>query len=250
MMAHRDLLPQYASEVRKTNPNSCVILIGSVARNTNSERSDLDLLVLSNETPRIPPPPAGFHVASGSVTNFVENLKAGEDFEAWCVRLGTIIEDDGLWAEVKDRPEASVWPSWEKKIVHGTRRLFVGGELLKQGDLDAASEELLYAIGHASRGLLLKSMVFPLSRPELEGQVRSLDFPRLAEVHRRLRLDENVSLRFLNRCQKYAKKILCHLGAHVYEYNAREFRRKQTIKAERRRLRELSSAPGARNQGI
>jgi len=239
-MTHRDLLPEYVTKIRKANENSSIILIGSVARNTNSERSDLDLLVLSEEDPHIPTAPTGFHVASNSATNFVENLKAGEDFEAWCIRLGTVLEDNGLWAQIKARPEAGVWPSWEKKIHHGTRRLFLGVELMKRGDLDAASEEMLYAIGHAIRGILLKSSVFPLSRPELEDQVRSLNYPQLAEIHRGLRLGENVSFRFLNRCQKYAKKLLCHLSTDVYALCAGEFRRKQRIKADKLRLRGLA----------
>lgn len=232
-MTQDDLLQQYVKEVRNANPSVCVVLVGSVARGTSSDRSDLDVLVVGDDPPRLPRGPKGFHVASGSISKFLENLKSGEDFEAWCVRLGKVLHDDGVWARVKTRPEASVWPSWEKKILHGARRLFLAGQLVQRGDLDAASEEMLYALGHAGRGLLLKAMIFPLSRPELENQVRALKYPHLAEAHRRLRLDDRVSFQFLNQCQQYTKKLLCHLSKDLYGQFAREFQRKQRIKAAR-----------------
>lgn len=241
-MTQDDALQQYVARVREANPSVCVVLIGSVARGTSSDRSDLDVLVVSEETPRLPTAPKGFHVASSSITKFLENLKSGEDFEAWCVRLGKVLHDDGVWAHVKTRSEVTVWPNWERKILHGARRLFLAGQLIKRGDLDAASEEMLYALGHAGRGLLLKAAIFPLSRPELEDQIRAVKYPRLAEVHRRLRLDDAVSFQFLNRCQQYAKKLFCHLSTDLYGQCAREFQRKQRIKADRLRLRKSTSA--------
>lgn len=232
----QDLLQHYVAQVRETNPNVCIVLIGSVARGTSSDRSDLDVLVLSEDTPRLPIPPKGFHVASNSAVKFLDNLKSGEDFESWCVRLGIVLHDDGVWARVKSRPEAAVWPNWERKILHGARRLFLAGQLIEHGDIDAASEEMLYALGHAGRGLLLKAKIFPLSRPELEDQVSALKYPHLAEAHRRLRAGDNLSFEFLSQCRRYGKKLLCHLSSNLYGQCSREFQRKQRIKADRLRL--------------
>jgi Nucleotidyltransferase domain len=232
----QDSLQQYLGQVREANPIVSVVLVGSVARGTDSDRSDLDLLVVAKEAPQLPPAPKGFHVASSSVTKFLEKLRSGEDFEAWCVRLGVVLHDDGFWMDVKSRPESSLWPSWQKKILHGTRRLFLSGQLIQVGDLGAASEEMLYALGHAGRGLLLKANTFPLSRPELEGQLEAIKYPHLALAHRRLRVDEHISLDFLRQCQRYAKKLLCHLDTALYGQYARDFRHKQLIRAEKRRL--------------
>ena len=52
-------------------------------------------------------------------------------------------------------------------------------ELLEVGDVDAASEELLFAASHVARAVLLKQGVFPLSRPELPSQLKDVD-PSLA----------------------------------------------------------------------
>jgi hypothetical protein len=237
----QDLLQHYVAQVREVNPSVCVVLIGSVARGTSSDRSDLDVLVISEDAPRLPLAPKGFHVASSSAAKFLKSLESGEDFEAWCVRLGVVLHDDGIWARVKTRPEAAVWPNWERKILHGTRRLFLAGQLIQRGDPDAAAEEMLYALGHAGRGLLLKAGIFPLSRPELEGQVRALKYPHLAEAHRRLRLGDSLSFEFLRQCRQYAKKLLCHLSTNLYGQCAREFQRKQRIKADRLRLQRFNS---------
>ena len=47
--------------------------------------------------------------------------------------------------------------------------------LLDVGDLDAASEELLFAASHVARATLLRDGVFPLSRPELPSQLDTVD---------------------------------------------------------------------------
>ena len=121
-MTQDDALQQYVARVREANPSVCVVLIGSVplGEPSRTERF-LDVLVVSEETPRLPTAPKGFHVASSSITKFLENLKSGEDFEAWCVRLGKVLHDDGVWAHVKTRSEVTVWPNWERKILHEAR---------------------------------------------------------------------------------------------------------------------------------
>lgn len=107
------------------------------------------------------------------VADFLHNLRLGDDFESWCVRLGVTLSDGrGCWAAILASEESKQWPRWELKVLHGARRLFLADSLLKMGDNTAASEELVYALGHIARGLLLKSGIFPLSRPELAEQLR------------------------------------------------------------------------------
>ena len=56
-------------------------------------------------------------------------------------------------------------------------------DLLAVGDVEAASEELMFAVTHVARAILLKEGVFPLSRPELPAQLRDSepDIARLLE---------------------------------------------------------------------
>ena len=66
---------------------------------------------------------------------------------------------------------------------HARKRMNVALELLEMGDVEAASEELMFAASHVARAILLERGVFPLSRPELPAQLRDRepDIARLLE---------------------------------------------------------------------
>ena len=54
-------------------------------------------------------------------------------------------------------------------------------DLLDVGDVDAASEEMMFAASHVARAVLLQHGRFPLSRMELPSQLEDLE-PDLAWV--------------------------------------------------------------------
>jgi predicted nucleotidyltransferase len=207
-----------------------VVLVGSAARNAQTENSDIDLLVISASPLSNLYAPPRVHLVHSTFDDFIKQLQSGEDFEAWSVRFGIVIHDNGLWSEILSRPEAKTWPSWKKKVMHGARRLFLAKGLIMTGDLEAATEEMLYTTGHIARGLLLKADVFPLSRPELEEQTRAIGYPHLANIHKELRTNQTNNLRFLQRCQTYSKKLLVHLSAEDYKMCALEFQKRKRLK--------------------
>lgn len=203
-----------------------VILVGSAARNARAEDSDIDLLLVGTEKPQVGKSFSGFHIQTTSVAEFRHNLRKGEDFESWCVRLGIPLSDDsGHWAGIVASEEAKQWPRWELKVLHGARRLFLAHSLLEMGDNAAASEELVYTLGHIGRGLLLKSGTFPLSRPELSEQLRQLGYPHLATIHETLRTTD-ASPSVLRQARSYSKKLLCYLDRDAYALFAKEQRLK------------------------
>ena len=215
-----DTLPEVRSfmeSVRGSKEELSVILVGSAARHTQGENSDIDLLVISRRPLVDLSIPRRVHLMRSTYDEFLKQLEIGEDFEAWCVRLGVPVHDNGLWSEILARPETNVWPNWRKKVVHGARRLFLASRLIEIGDLEAATEEMLYATGHIARGFLLKANVFPLSRPELEQQISAIGYPQLASIHKELRTSPNNDLRFLRRCQAYSKRLLLHLSVEDYK---------------------------------
>lgn len=206
-----------------------IILVGSAARQLRDENSDIDLLLVGAQKPRPPRAFPGYHIQASSTTEFLRNLEDGEDFEAWCVRLGIPIHDSGGWQEIQNSAAAARWPKWQLKVSHGARRLFLAQTLFDMGDYDAATEELLYAAGHVARGLLLKRGIFPLSRPELAGQLRELGFPHLANLHESLRRGRpNLSL--IRQAIHYTKKLLCFLDRDLYEGCGKEERLKKKRK--------------------
>ena len=229
----------FMESIKGREDEIAVILVGSASRNLHTDRSDIDLLLLSKRPLEPLKTPGRVHSIRATSGDFLQQLGDGEDFEAWAVRFGIPVNDNGMWSEILKRPEGQVWPSWTKKVTHGARRLFLASGFIKTGDVNAAAEEMLYAAGHVARGLLLRAGIFPLSRPELEDQIRILGYPHLAAIHRRLRTEEEHELRFLAICQRYIKKLLVHASARDYEVAAKKFSERKRLK---RRLVEMKTA--------
>lgn len=221
------------SELRRADGDGIsIVLVGSAARNLLTDESDIDLMLIGTARPVVPKSFPGFHIQSNSVAEFLRNLQSGEDFEIWCVRLGILLHDGGQWTHIVESDEARQWPRWELKVAHGARRLFLAGSLLGMGDNEAAAEELVYTLGHIARALLLQAGVFPLSRPELAGQLRALGYPHLAAIHEQLR-DSEVNSRVLARALAYSKRLLCHLDRGGYAACADEQRSRAKLKSGR-----------------
>ena len=164
--------------LQRQEPGAAVVLIGSAARDAATERSDVDFLVVRPEERvfRIKPS-AALHVHQETRRRFLERLARNEDFPAWALRYGVPIRDpDGWWSDQVSREKRDPhWPDWRSKIVHGAKRLRMAIMALEDDDTAAAAEELLFAASHAARAVLLKSGVFPLSRPELPAQLEGVD---------------------------------------------------------------------------
>jgi len=214
-----------------------VVLIGSAARGVWAEGSDIDLLVIGNVRPEIVRHLSGYHIHTSAEAEFLQNLESGEDFEAWAVRFGTPLFDSGIWARIKGSPSVATWPRWQVKVVHGARRLFLADSLSEIGDMVAATEETLFALGHIARAILLRAEVFPLSRPELAKQVRNAGYPHLADMHEQLRQAVKVPFRTLGRAQRYTKKLLCHLDPATYRACSQDYRASKKAREKRRALR-------------
>jgi hypothetical protein len=55
-------------------------------------------------------------------------------------------------------------------------------QLVETGDVIAAWREIIYAVSHVARAILLAAHQFPLSRPELAGQLVSMGEEPLADT--------------------------------------------------------------------
>ena len=218
------MTPEQAAAIRgcieamtASNPGVefAAVLVGSVARETSTERSDIDVVFVSEQRLRRPRCAARVHAQLFVADELRRKLSAGEDFALWCVRLGLPIADPGIWATITADPEAAKWPDWKPKIAHATRRLILATDLLRTGDLTAASEEALYAVTHTARAILLRAAVFPLSRQEMVTQLEVAGHRPLAELLRRL-LAEEEDDRFLYRTVRYLKRLLTSLDKVAY----------------------------------
>ncbi len=154
--------------------SSAIVLIGSVARNCPTQRSDIDILLVG-EGPVIGLRAPNFEFHTLPVKKFLDRLACGDDFPNWCVRFGIPLAGKQHWETVLYRAERANWPDWKKKITISVRRLLACRLSLQTGDRKAAAESALFAYDHLIRGILLREMIFPLSRPELARQVKPLN---------------------------------------------------------------------------
>lgn len=165
-----------------------VVLVGSVARGAMNTRSDIDVLVLHADSRRLRlKRPGDIHLQQDSRSRFLRRLQNGDDYPAWALRFGTPMHDpDGWWAEQATAEMRDPhWPDWRAKTQHASKRMKIASEMLDMGDIDAASEELLFAASHVARATLLRCGVFPLSRPEMPSQLAATH-PGLARLLERL----------------------------------------------------------------
>ena len=222
--------------ITKSNPGVefAAVLVGSVARETSTERSDIDVVFVSKQRLQRPRCAARVHAQLFLADDFRRKLREGDDFASWCVRLGLPIEDTGMWTTIIADPKAAEWPDWKSKIPHATRRLILASDLLKTGDLTAASEEALYAATHTARAILLRAGVFPLSRPEIVEQISLVSHPSLSELLGRL-LAEDEDDRFLYRTVRYLKRLLTWLDKVGYAQFATKYAQDATQRLQARR---------------
>jgi predicted nucleotidyltransferase len=240
----RSALDGCLRDIRAANPgaHTAAVLVGSVVRGTQSERSDIDLVLVSSGrlnsvgscNPRL-------HIQTFTVEDFSRKLRAGDDFAAWAVRLGVLLDDQaGDWHRLKTSDDAAVWPDWRQKTTHAARRLILAADLFDMDDLTAASEETLYAAAHVARAVLLQAGVFPLSRPELVGQLSDLGSWALADLLRRL-LDYDEDPHFTYRAIRYLKRLLISFDKERYGLFAASHR----VMCKQRRIARQAAA-GAR----
>jgi hypothetical protein len=212
----------------EANPGTelIAVLIGSVARHRETANSDIDMLVIGMPRPtpvRTAPP---FHVQCFGTEEFRRKLAAGDDFAAWCIRFGSVLLGQEPWLRLRRLPEAEHWPTWNTKVAHAYRRLIFSWELLGIDDLPASQEELMYAFSHIARALLLKSRLFPFSRPELPEQIEAMGQHRVARVLRDLCASE-FDKGAIRRHIVFAKRLLVALDRDLYRRCSREYQAKK-----------------------
>ena len=166
---------------RQDDGSEAVVLVGSWARGTYvSPLSDIDVLLVGGSVPR--EAPVGVQLLRVSLDELRSRVASGDDFLQWALRYGTALKGRRLWEKLRgELLERAPWPEPDVKVRQAARRYRVAKALFDMGDLDAAQEEARFALAHLARAQLLSGHIFPLSRPELPGQLRTKGHQELAD---------------------------------------------------------------------
>jgi predicted nucleotidyltransferase len=168
--------------LRQLQDDQPVVLVGSSARGlAHSRLSDVDVLVLtdqavSNSSPRV-------QVIVVTPSRFEERVMQGDDFTQWALRFGIPLVGKSTWKKLRSAylPKAP-WPNPDNKRRQASRKLEAAKILFEMGDVEAAAEETLLGLSHLARAQLLGHGVYPLSRPELPGQLERVHRIELAQA--------------------------------------------------------------------
>lgn len=157
-----------------------LVLLGSYARGKATPAlSDIDVLVLGDHGLATMSDPV--HVVSLSQEQLAERVRGGDDFAQWALRFGVPLTCRDEWAHLAEKLlENAPWPSAQRKLDQLARRLDVAEDLLRMGDVDAASEEAGSALNLVARARLLNAGEYPFSTPELPDQLCAIGDDALA----------------------------------------------------------------------
>ena len=153
-----------------------VIVIGSAVR-PGVASDDLDLLVLCHDVSALKEKaPIEVDLRKVSVHDVEKRIGDGHDLLTWAVRYGMVaLDKDGYWAGVVARwddrlplPDVSVCEARAKAAWKRMENMRVIGDENAIGDLAVSYQTHRARAGLAARG------IYPASRPELSGQLRTI----------------------------------------------------------------------------
>jgi hypothetical protein len=103
-----------------------------------------------------------------------EHLAAGHEVLGWAMKFGETLYDlDKAWETLEDKFRDQVpLPSASEATKRARESLMRAREMLKTGDESAADDLILAGLTQLVRARLIKSQIFPASRPELPQQLR------------------------------------------------------------------------------
>lgn len=179
-------LPQACS-----NPQTLAVVVFGSAVRCASYSADLDLLVIYDEVkPRFTGRPIDVDIRWFRKAQFEQSASEGHELVGWIVKYGEVLcERAEFWSRFRrEWLERIPFPSAEIADQRAARAEKLHGELVGMGDIDAAREQFLVALTQQARAYLIRSGVFPASRPELPDQLREIrEFDLAARLEDALR---------------------------------------------------------------
>ena len=160
-----------------------IIASGSAVRDVECS-DDLDLvLVYREDRPGLPRPPMTIDLRQYERADVKRKLAGRHDYLSWTVRYGQVLfERDGWWTRLRAHWNSRLMlPSVAEAQERARKAERLYDQLREVGDRDAADDVRISMLTHLARAALSSARVFPKSRPELAGQLRSIGEQALAD---------------------------------------------------------------------
>ncbi len=154
-----------------------IVIFGSITRQQVKYSIDVDLLIIyENDRPNFVLPPLDVDIRSYRREDIESLILEKHELLAWTIRFGKILyEKNKYWTNLcdkwKDRlplPSARI----ADKRAERAKQLFEDLKVI--GDEDAAQEQYITMLTQRARAYLIRSGIYPASRPELPDQLKSI----------------------------------------------------------------------------
>ena len=154
-----------------------IVIFGSVIRPNAKYCLDVDLLIIyQNDRPNFSTPPLDVDIRSYCREDIESLIQEGHEILGWTIRFGKVLyEKDKYWTILCDKwkdhlplPSAKV----ADKRAERAKQLFEDIKVI--GDEDAAEEQFIAMLTQMARACLIRSGIYPASRPELPEQLKSI----------------------------------------------------------------------------
>lgn len=169
-------LSKFLDSAPLTRSIVAVVVMGSVVRERGHRRSDFDLLVVYRGKRPAIKAPLEVDIRFVEVDQMEDQVSEGQEIVCWALQFGTALYDpEQCWHRIQKSWTGRVpLPSMSDARSRGEKSLARAVEMLQLGDESAADDLVLAALTQFVRERLIKSGVFPASRPELPNQLREL----------------------------------------------------------------------------
>ena len=171
------------AKARDDEAIQAIVAAGSAVRNVD-HCDDLDLvLVYLQRHPQLSQPPISIDLGQYECADVPVKLAAGHDYLCWAVRFGRVLyERDNWWLRLRVEWNSRLpLPSVADARDRARTAERLSKELAEAGDVWAAAELRLSMLTQLARAELSNAGIFPKSRPELAGQLRSIGEAKLAK---------------------------------------------------------------------
>lgn len=150
-----------------------IVLVGSVAASRQTQKSDLDFLVIADSDQKITFQIENCNLVILSKDEFKNKYLKGDDFVVSSLSFGRVVFDEGLFMKFFENS----LPIFSQEVIQEKLKYCETLEgrvysLLKIGDIEKAREELVYLLLQAARIILLRNRIIPRTKLDIPGQVK------------------------------------------------------------------------------
>ena len=179
----RQWLSSFLDRARRDPNIVAVIAVGSSVR-LDVASDDLDVVVLCHDTERFRErAPIEVDLRRIGIDCVDDNIRAGRDLVIWAARFGrSLFDRENIWADIVRKWQGHLPVPDSAVSLQRARTTFERMKEMRDiGDENAFEELQISHLTHRAWARLASAGVYPASRPELPGQLRSIGENSLAD---------------------------------------------------------------------